>query len=269
MSLWALMLAACLAAGEVVIKDGDSIAFMGDSLTKLGNSQKPNGYINLVIEGLKQAGVNAIPIPAGLSGNTARDMLARLEKDIIAKKPVWMTLNSGINDAPKLSVEEFKENIAAIVGKATAAGIKVILMTTTIGDGENLGSPDTLKCLKFCEEFKKLAKERHLILVDLNTMMAKELMERKNDGMKGLKLTYDGSHLNGLGNQLVAAEILRTLGVSESDVAALRKRWNDYPSAVGMPEVSVSEYLKLKAAADKNGKSVDEQVSAILTKSVN
>ena len=263
-----LLAATGLAAGEIVIKDGDSIAFMGDSITQLGNLQKPNGYVNLVIEGLKAAGVNAVPIPAGVGGNTTRHMLARLEKDVIAKKPVWMTLNSGINDAGPLSVEEFGANIAKIVDQASAAGIKVILMTTTVGAGENLDAPSSLKCLKFCEEFRKLAKERHLLLVDLNTVMAKELMERKQDGVKGLKLTYDGTHLNGLGNQIVAAEILKTLGVSELQIAAMRKRWDDYPFAVAMPEVSVNEYVKLKAAADKNGKTIDEQVSEILTKSV-
>lgn len=264
----ALLAATGLAAGEIVIKDGDSIAFMGDSITQLGNLQKPNGYVNLVIEGLQAAGVKAIPIPVGIGGNTTRHMLARLEKDVIAKKPVWMTLNSGINDAGPLSVEEFGTNIAKIVEQASAAGIKVILMTTTVGAGENLSAPSSLKCLKFCEEFKKLAKERNLILVDLNTVMAKELTERKQDEVKGLKLTYDGTHLNGLGNQIVAAEILKTLGVSDEQVAALRKRWEDYPFAVAMPEVSVSEYVKLKAAADKNGKTIDEHVSEILTNSV-
>ncbi len=268
MSSWLLMLGACLTAGDVVIKEGDAIAFMGDSLTYLGNIQKPNGYVNLVIEGLKQAGVNAVPIPVGIGGNTSRDMLARLDKDVIAKKPTWMTLNCGINDSPKLSVDEFRDAITTIVDKATAGGVKVILMNTTIGAGENLDCPESLKRLAFCEGFKKLAKERNLLLVDLNSMMAKELMERKNDGVKGLKLTYDGTHLNGLGNQLMAAEILRTLGVSEADVAALRKRWDDYPFAVGMPEVSVNEYVKLKAAADKNGKTVDEQVSEFLTESM-
>ena len=132
-----------------MIKDGDSIAFMGDSITQLGNLQKPNGYVNLVIEGLKAAGVNAVSIPAGVGGNTTRHMLARLEKDVIAKKPVWMTLNSGINDAGPLSVEEFGANLTKIVDQAGAAGIKVILMTTTVGAGENLDAPSSLKCLKF------------------------------------------------------------------------------------------------------------------------
>ena len=266
----ALVSTSCFAVGEIVIKNGDSIAFLGDSITQLGNSQKPNGYVNLVIEGLKSAGVNAVPIPAGVGGNTANDMLARLDRDVIAKKPVWMTLNSGINDCGKrISVEEFGANITKIVDQARAAGIKVILLNTTISDGENLESPGCLIRLKYCEEFQKLAHSRNLLLVDLNTMMAGELIARKKDGVKGLKLTYDGTHLNGAGNQLVAAEILKSLGVSESDVAALRKRWADYPSAVGMPEVTINDYVKLKAAADKNGKTIEEQASEILTKSAN
>ena len=98
--------------------------------------------------------------------------------------------------------------------------------------------------------------------------MTKELTVRQQDGVKGLKLTFDGTHLNGLGNQIVAAEILRTLGVSESDIAVLRKRWDDYPFAVGRPEVSINEFLKLKAVAEKSGQSVDELVSSTLTHSV-
>jgi len=54
-----MMAATCLAVGEVIIKDGESIAFLGDSITYLGNAQKPTGYVNLVMEGLKAAGVKA------------------------------------------------------------------------------------------------------------------------------------------------------------------------------------------------------------------
>src|SRR5882757_2410637 len=92
-----MMAATCLAVGEVIIKDGESIAFLGDSITYLGNAQKHTGYVNLVMEGLKAAGVKAVAIPAGVGGNTTQDMLARLDKDVIARKPAWMTLNSGIN----------------------------------------------------------------------------------------------------------------------------------------------------------------------------
>lgn len=265
LSACSLMLSVGPAVGDVVIKNGESIAYLGDSLTQLGNDHKPNGYLHLVTEGLKAAGVNTVPIPAGIGGHTTVDMLARLDRDVISKKPVWMALNSGINDTPRMEPEEFGANLAKIVDRATTAGIKVILLNTTLAGGENLTSPETLKRLRFCEEFKKLATDRHLILVDLNTAMVKAVTELNKDGSKGLKLTYDGTHLNGLGNQIIAEEILRVLGIPKPTLAALRKHWDDYPFSQGRPTVSVNDYLKLKAAADKNGKTADELISAILT----
>jgi lysophospholipase L1-like esterase len=269
LSAAALLCGGLLQAGqEPIVKNGDSIAFLGDSITYLGYKHKPNGYIHLVIEGLKQAGVEATAIPAGIGGNTSKHMLARMDKDVIAKKPTWMTLNCGINDSPRLSVEEFVNNIAKIVAKAKAAGIKVVLLNTTVGAGENLTAKSSLKRLTFCEEFKKLADKEHLLLVDLNTAMTREIKQRLQDGQKGKTLTFDGTHLNGLGNQIVAEEILRTLGVSEADLATLRKRWADYPAAIGMPKVSLKTYLALQAGADKSGQSVRDHAGDILTNSV-
>jgi lysophospholipase L1-like esterase len=259
------MLATCWTLGEVVIKDGDSIAFLGDSLTYFGHRHKPNGYIHLVMEGLDQAGVQATAIPVGIGGNTTGDMLKRLDKDVISKQPTWMTLNSGINDSRVMDLEEFSANLKEIVDRTTAAGIKVILITTTIAAGENLVTAETAKRKTFADAFKKLGQERGLIVVDMNTVMARELRERKPDGVKRLELTYDGTHLNGLGNQIMAAEVLRGMGVSDPEIAALRAKWNHYPYAVAMPEISIRDYVKIKALADQNEISVEAQVSQILT----
>lgn len=213
-------------------------------------------------------GVDATPIPAGISGNTAGTMLARIDRDVISKKPTWMTLNCGINDTSGTPVDKFRDNIEKIVDRATAAGIKVILMNTTIAAQENLDCDDSRKRLQYCEEFKKLAAERNLILVDLNTALTRELLERRKDDPKGPIILCDGTHPNGLGYQIIAAEILHALGVSESDIAALRKRWDDYPFAVAKPIVAVGDLLKLNARAAKNGKTVEDQISEILTNSV-
>lgn len=264
----ALLLAASLAWGEPVIKDGDSIAFLGDSLTQLGYQHKPNGYVNLVLEGLKSAGVNVTPYPVGIGGNTTRDMLARLDRDVISKKPAWMTLNSGINDSPRMDLEEFSANLAEIVDRATGAGIKVILITTSVGAGESLKSPETAKRATFAEAFRKLGRERGLIVADMNAVMTRELTERQKENPRGPWLTYDGTHLNGIGNQIFAAEVLRAMGLSDAQLAELRKRWADYPFAAAQPEVSVNDYLKLKALADRHGKTVEEEISEILTGSV-
>ena len=71
-------------------------------------------------------------------------MLARLEKDVLSKKPDWMTLSCGVNDVwhfrlrlgkrtfKGVSLEDYKKNITAIIGKAQAAGIKVMILTSTM-----------------------------------------------------------------------------------------------------------------------------------------
>src|SRR5258708_7408263 len=53
------------ARAEIAVKNGEKIAFLGDSITA-GGWANPAGYVNLVIAGLAANGVNATPIPAGV-----------------------------------------------------------------------------------------------------------------------------------------------------------------------------------------------------------
>src|SRR5471032_3390124 len=82
---------------HLLVKDGQKIAFLGDSITAQG-WEVPGGYVKLVTAGFETLGVHITPIPAGVGGNTSRDMLARLQNDVISKKPDWMTLSCGVND---------------------------------------------------------------------------------------------------------------------------------------------------------------------------
>ena len=75
-ALAAAVLCAMLCAtahGEPIIKSGDKLAFLGDSITQFGNS-KPVGYVNLVMKGLEVAGISAEKIPAGVSGHKSPQM---------------------------------------------------------------------------------------------------------------------------------------------------------------------------------------------------
>ncbi len=74
------------ATAEISVKSGDKIAFLGDSITA-GGWGNPAGYVKLVIAGLEANGVKAEPIPAGISGHKSDQMLARLDKDVLSKKP--------------------------------------------------------------------------------------------------------------------------------------------------------------------------------------
>jgi len=55
----------------LLVKDGDKIAFLGDSITAQGNGNKTSGYVHLVMEGLRAQGLKDISaVPAGVSGTS-------------------------------------------------------------------------------------------------------------------------------------------------------------------------------------------------------
>ncbi|MFN7343557.1 MAG: hypothetical protein ACK5TA_09495, partial [bacterium] len=47
---------------EIAVKSGETIAFMGDSITQAGN--KKGGYVSLVMSALKSQGLEVQHIPA-------------------------------------------------------------------------------------------------------------------------------------------------------------------------------------------------------------
>ena len=115
-------------AQEPLVKNGEKIAFLGDSITQ-GGQGSPLGYVRLAISGLAANGVKTEMIGAGISGHKSNDMLGRLQRDVIDKKPNWMTLSCGVNDvwhgANGVPLDKYKENITAIVDKATALRMAV------------------------------------------------------------------------------------------------------------------------------------------------
>ena len=78
--------AAVLQAAEIAVKDGQKIAFLGDSITANGWSNQ-TGYVNLTIAGLKANGIRVFAIPAGIGGHKSNQMLEHLKRDVLDKKP--------------------------------------------------------------------------------------------------------------------------------------------------------------------------------------
>ena len=72
------------------VQSGDTIAFMGDSITE-GGWGFPVGYVRLVMSALESNGIKAKAIPAGISGHNSNNMLERLRRDVLDKKPTWLT----------------------------------------------------------------------------------------------------------------------------------------------------------------------------------
>jgi len=109
---------AASARADILVKSGEKVAFLGDSITQ-GGWSSPKGYVKLVVAGLKANDIEIDPVPAGISGHKSNDMLNRLEKDVLSKNPQWMTLSCGVNDvwhgAKGVPLDDYKKNIREIV----------------------------------------------------------------------------------------------------------------------------------------------------------
>jgi lysophospholipase L1-like esterase len=249
---------------EILIKNGESIAFLGDSITANGWSES-GGYVKLVVDGLAKEGVTVTPIPAGVGGHKSNDMLARLDKDVLSKKPTWMTLSCGVNDvwhgANGVPLEDYKKNITAIVDRAQAQGIKVVILTAT-PIFEDLTNAQNAALVPYNEFLRSLAKERNLPLADLSAGFAAVLgkLEPKKDSRY---LTMDGVHMNPEGNLIMAKGCLAALGVDAAQRADLEKQWLVQPDSAFISTgnfdprprigITLAQFRAIQKLADKQG----------------
>lgn len=239
----------------LLIESGRKIAFLGDSITAQG--AKAGGYCQLVLAGLKQQGIEAEGIFAGISGHKSNQMLARLDKDVLSRKPDWMTLSCGVNDVwhgPNgVKLEDYKTNITAIVDQAQAAGLKVMILTATMikEDQENELNQQLLPYNAFLRE---LAAAKGCLLADLNADMQEALKQFPADAAAGNRLTRDGVHMNPYGNIMMAKSILKAFGMSDTAVAACENEWKNAPGSQTVRldiAMSLNEYEQLQKKLDK------------------
>jgi lysophospholipase L1-like esterase len=134
-------------------------------------------------------------------------------------------------------LKDYKKSITEIVDQAEKKKIKVILMTSSM-IGENLKWKLNDDLAPYNEFIRELAKERGYPLAEINGAMQKKLKEIPDVKGKGHlmatgsykhhvknKLTRDGVHMNALGNIMMAKEVLRAMGMSESDIEKAAAKW--------------------------------------------
>jgi len=214
------------ARADILVKSGEKVAFLGDSITQGGWSSS-KGYVKLVAAGLKANGVDIEVIPAGISGHKSNDMLKRLDKDVLEKKPQWMTLSCGVNDvwhgAKGVPLEDYKKNIREIVEKAAAANVTVVMLTATVIQ-EKLDSPENQKLEAYNAFLRDLAKEKNLPTADLNAMF-QERIKAANTPDKKI-LTSDGVHMNPEGDRVMAEGVLKAFGLDEAQLKKAKEAWD-------------------------------------------
>lgn len=265
-----LSLMAVTAHSNVLVKDGNTIAFMGDSITQQGASS-PSGYVSLVDSGLAANGIQINRIDAGISGHKSNQMLERLQKQVLDKKPDWMTLSCGVNDvwhgAKGIALDDYKKNITAIVDQCQQAGVKVMILTSTpIREEEN---ELNTKLADYNHFLRDLAQQKGLPLADLNEMMWKELKNPTLPRAGKHHLTSDGVHMNPFGDAVMAEGVLRAFGLKDAQITKAKNAWQDVPTNVKISvQIPMSAYLKLAQTAEQEKYTTDDIIRRIVLNSI-
>lgn len=216
----ALLFAGC-AAGKVADSAQPArIVFFGDSITEAGAA--PGGYVALIVEALQRRGSTTEVIGAGVSGNKVEQLQARIDKDVLAKKPTTVVVYIGINDvwhwtigipgAKGSTKDEFETGLRNVIAKIQGAGAKVILCTpSVIGEKKAGANPEDAMLEEYSAISRRVAGETGSVLCDLRRAFVEHIAKNNPDDLDRGILTTDRVHLNPAGNAFVAAEILRVL----------------------------------------------------------
>ena len=167
-------------------------------------------------------------INAGIADQRSTEMLARLQKDVLSRKPNLVTISVGINDVWRgfqgnhptgngpqgVSLDDFTHNVEEIVSKIVKSGAKVVLLSTTVIT-EEPKAIENKKLLDYNRALRQIAKKHNVIFVDLQKSFHKAINLYYDPSPAHKKvMTTDGVHLNAAGNRVMAKSILNALGVT-------------------------------------------------------
>ncbi len=276
------ILSLVLTTSAAILKSGDSVAFLGDSITAWGwTGWWAGGYVKMCEAGFRANDLKVTIYPVGRGGDKSDQMLARLGKDVISKKPTWMTLSCGVNDVMHQEhkngvyvkggnlLPAYKENITKIIDTAQAAGIKVVILTATMIT-ENADDFRNKLLLDYNAFLQTLAKEKGCPLVDVSTEMRRQVADfRAKTGCTDHFLTNDGVHMDYLGNLMMARKLLKDgFAFTDAEMAKAEEGiLTKVPAYLPVSSVRLTgaDYLKVTEEAIKNKKTPPNYARPILT----
>jgi lysophospholipase L1-like esterase len=211
-------------AGDDAIRPlvkGDRIVFLGDSITQGGSG--PKGYVTLYTKSIQAShpDFELATVNAGISGHKVPNLQARLDKDVISKKPTIVYIYIGINDVwhgendPKkgTSKEAYEAGLKDLITRIKAAGARVIVCTPTV-IGEKTGGANKLDAQldEYSDISRRVAAETKSPMCDLRKAFVDYLKTNNPENKERGVLTGDRVHLNDAGNLLVAETMLKAVG---------------------------------------------------------
>jgi len=188
------------------------VLFFGDSITELGVKEK--GYIALMNNRLsktKQSEKYQL-IGSGIGGNKVYDLFFRMEEDVLIKQPDVIVIWIGVNDVWHKSMfgtgtdlNKFESMYTDIIQRLQKTGTKVYCCTPAcIGEKTDHSNAQDGDLNEFSKVIRKIAAANNAGLIDFRKTFLEYNLKHNTDNKYQDILTYDGVHLNDVGNQLVA-----------------------------------------------------------------
>lgn len=214
------LFAAASVRAEYAIKDGDTVVFLGDSITAARAYGKViENYTLLRYPNRKVRFINA-----GKGGDTAAGGLKRLDRDVLDQGATLVTVAYGVNDigwgmkADDEHRKAYLEGIRGIVERCKERKVRVYICSAAI-TAEDPNKSETGFLQSMCDEGMALARSlgEHSIDVERTMRAAQKRVWEANakvtdESKKTTLHASDGIHLNDLGQQAMALAILKGLG---------------------------------------------------------
>lgn len=218
-----------IGADDFALRDGDTVVFLGDSLTAARTYGKfIENYTLLRYPHRKVRFINA-----GFGGDTAEGGLKRLERDVFAHKATVLTVAFGTNDigwgvyADEEHKQKYLDGVRGIVTACRERGVRVYLCSAAVTAADPAKSEESF-LQKMCDEGMALSKSLGGQAIDVQRSMREvqkrvaawnEKVHTKDDAKKDSLHVADGVHLNDLGQLAMAFAILKGLG-APADVSS-------------------------------------------------
>ena len=217
--LIALLALVSAVRADFALKDGDTLAFLGDSITAArGYTKIVEHYTLMRFPDRKVRFVNA-----GEGGDTAQKCLTRLDRDVFGKGATVVTVAYGINDigwgtkADDKHKQLYLDGIRTIIERCREKKVRPVICSPAI----TAEDPDTAKkafLQTMTDEGLALAKSLGAETIDLQRGM-REIQRRVIESNKTAKPedqvrlhVKDGIHLDELGQLAMAYAMLKGLG---------------------------------------------------------
>jgi lysophospholipase L1-like esterase len=158
-------------------------------------------------------------IGAGIGGNKVSDLYLRLDDDVLAKNPTTVVIWIGVNDVwhkrtggTGTEPSKFEGFYNAIIKKLQAKNIRVVICTpAAIGEKTDFTNELDGDLNRYAVLIRTIAQKNNCPLIDFRKIFLDYNLAHNPDNKDKGILTNDGVHLNDVGNELVATEMMKAL----------------------------------------------------------